>query len=145
MKTYCGANCNECAFKGKCAGCETSSGSPFGGKCVAAEYVKLGGLTAYGEFREQLKNEINGLLKMLGVPETEALFELAGAFVNMEYVLPNGEKAKLLKDENVYLGTQVALADTGRCCGVAADTGVIVISSYGENGSDPELLLYKKR
>ena len=36
-------------------------------------------------------------------------------------------------------------ADMGVCYGVAADAGFILICSYSVNGSEPELILYKKR
>ena len=33
----------------------------------------------------------------------------------------------------------------GRCFGVLANADFILVCTYGENGADPELLLYKKR
>lgn len=145
MKTYCGANCEGCNFNAGCLGCEASCGSPFGGKCIAAEKIKSGGIDSYRGYKEKMRVEINALLNSLGMLEAEALFELVGAFVNMEYILPNGEKAKFLDDKNIYLGTQIVLPDKGICCGVVADEGFILICTYGENGADPAILAYKKR
>ncbi|MBP9988998.1 MAG: DUF3795 domain-containing protein [Ruminococcus sp.] len=145
MNTYCKANCEECNFKENCKGCQATCGSPFGGKCVAAEYIKVGGYEAYKEFKEKIKKEVNELLTSLEIPETNELFELAGSFVNLSYPLPSGEKVKLLNDKNIYLGCQIECDGLNFCYGVVADSGFIMICSYSVNGSEPELVLYKKR
>ena len=62
MRTYCGANCEDCPSKENCKGCRETRGSPFGGRCVAAEYIKFGGLEAYQQFKKELLGEINALL-----------------------------------------------------------------------------------
>ncbi len=145
MSSICGASCEKCTYNEGCKGCTETCGSPFGGRCVAAEYIKVGGREAYARLKNGLKNEINALLRSLDIPETDALYELPGSFVNPEYVLPSGGTAKFLNDKNVYLGAQIELADTGTCCGVAADTDFILVCGYSVNGSDPELIAYKKR
>lgn len=145
METYCGANCNECNYKENCKGCEATCASPFGGKCIAAEYIKLGGIDTYNQFKNQLKDEINELLVSLGIPKTDNLFELCGEFVNLEYPLPNGEKIKFLNDKNIYLGCQIECDGFNFCYGVVADSTFILICSYSVNGSEPELIVYKKR
>ena len=104
MNTYCGAICEGCSFSAKCKGCVNTCGSPFGGRCAAAEYIKLGGLAAYEQFKDKLKDEINTLLKAEGFQIVDNLCELVGEYVNLEYTLPSGEKAKLLSDKNNYLG-----------------------------------------
>ena len=145
MSTICGAKCEECSFREDCKGCEATCGMPFGEKCIAAEYIKVGGREAYGEFQKGLLSEINTLLKAEGIPEAEALYELPGSFVNLEYPIPGGQTVKLLDDKKIYLGSQIEFADMGVCYGVVADTGFILICSYSVNGSEPELLLYKRR
>ncbi len=50
-----------------------------------------------------------------------------------------------LNDNNIYLGAQIEFADLGICYGVVADTGFILLCSYSVNGSEPELIVYKKR
>jgi len=92
-----------------------------------------------------LLGEINALLAQEGIGPADGLFELAGAYVNLEYPMPGGEKVKLLNDKNIYLGAQLECADQGICCGVVADTGFILLCRYSVNGSEPELILYKKR
>ena len=141
MDNYCGADCANCNFKD----CVATCGSPFGGRCVAAEYIKVGGTDAYKTFKAQLLAEINALLSAEGLTETDALYELAGSFVNLEYTLPSGEKVKLLNDKNIYLGTQIEFADIGTCYGVVADMTFILICSYSVDGSEPEIVIYKRR
>lgn len=145
MTSICNSDCSICCFNKVCAGCTATCGRPFGGRCVAADYIKAVGRDAYDEFKENLKAEINQLLESLSLPKAETLFELPGKIVNMEYTLPGGEKTKFLDDGNIYLGTQIELPDCGVCCGVAADAEFILICRYGENGSNPELVLYRKR
>ena len=144
-KAYCGADCGNCQFKADCKGCRESCGSPFGGRCVAAEYVKVGGLASYRAFKKTLTDEINVLLAAEGLPAADGLYELLGKHINLEYTMPSGEKVKLLNDKNVYLGTQIEFADLGVCYGVVADTTFILICSYSVNGSEPEIALYKRR
>ncbi len=145
MKSICGAKCEECGFKNDCRGCAATCGKPFGGTCVAAEYIKTGGLEKYRDFKRVLLNEVNTLLKANNIPAAETLNELAGAFVNLEYPLPSGKTVKMLDDKKVYLGTQIEFADMGICYGVVADTTFILVCSYSVNGSQPELIAYKKR
>ena len=45
----------------------------------------------------------------------------------------------------IYLGTQIEIADVGICYGVVADTTFILICSYGSDGSNPEIVLFKRR
>jgi len=113
---FCGADCERCPSKADCRGCLETGGSPFGGRCVAAEYIKAGGMEAYRQFREMLLGEINALLAQEGIGPADGLFELAGAYVNLEYPMPGGEKVKLLNDKNIYLGAQLECADQGICC-----------------------------
>ena len=145
MKSLCGINCDECQMKNECKGCEATCGHPFGGRCVAAEYIKTGGRAAYDEFKNKLLGEINGLLNGEGLPLVDRLNELSGAFVNLEYPIPSGGTVKLLDDKNIYLGTQIEFADMGVCYGVVADMGFILVCSFSVDGSQPELLIYKRR
>ena len=145
MNSICNADCGACTFKEGCCGCKETCGSPFGGHCIAAEYIKTGGINAYNSYKENLRTEINALLRSLDIPEAEALYELPGEFVDLEYELPNGSKVKFLNGKNIYLGTQIEFADLGICYGVVADAGFILICSYSVDGSLPELIMYKKR
>lgn len=145
MNSICKANCDDCNYKNDCRGCEQTCGKPFGGTCVAAQYIKTGGIEKYYEFKKILLDEINSLLKENGIPKTDKLYELPGNFVNLDYPLQSGNAARFLDERKVYLGAQIEFADLGICYGVVADTNFILICSYSVDGSEPELLLYKKR
>lgn len=145
MCTYCGAKCEECGFKADCRGCRETCGKPFGGNCIAAEYIKFGGLESYKLMKEKLLNEINELLEANDMPKAEALHELPGSYVNLSYPLPNGQNASFLDNSKIYLCTQIEFANLGICYGVVADTTFILVCTYGVNGSEPELRIYKKR
>lgn len=94
-------------------------------------------------FKKQLIGEINAL-QIEGMPKVEKLNALVGRFVNLSYPLPNGNLVPFLDDGTTYLGNQL---ETGgdRCFGVLANMDFILISTYGKDGADPELVLYKKR
>ena len=141
----CGANCAACGQRETCPGCAATGGSPFGGRCVVAEYIRTGGMEQYTAFRAGLLGEINALLRARDLPAAETLYELPGAWVNLAYPLPSGETARLLDDKNIYLGCQIEFGGLGVCYGVVADAGFILICSYSVNGSEPELIVYQKR
>lgn len=88
MGTICGANCDECRGRDECRGCAETCGSPFGGRCIAAEYIKAGGRAAYDEFRRQLLDEINSLLEAEGLPHALALYELPDSMSISSIPLP---------------------------------------------------------
>lgn len=96
-------------------------------------------------FKQQLIKEINDLC-VIGMPKVEKLNALVGEYVNLEYRLPSGTKARFLDDKTTYLGNQLeSELDKGRCFGIAANMDFILICSYSEGGAEPELVLYKKR
>lgn len=100
---------------------------------------------AFEALKKELIDEINAL-KIEGMPKLEALNALVGAYVNLEYPLPNGCKVKFLKDQTTYLGNQLeSERDAERCFGVLCNVDFIMVCTYGCEGADPELLLYKKR
>ena len=70
---------------------------------------------------------------------------LTGSYVNLPYPLANGSTVQFLKDSDIYLGNQVEQADSDRCYGVVANEDFILICEYGCGGSDPEIVLYKRR
>ena len=144
MQTLCGMDCCvRCSRREECGGCQNVNGHPFGGNYIAAECTKRDGTDGFLRFKERLIEEINALgIKGLQVNELNLL---NGFFVNLEYPLENGEKVKLLKDNNVYLGNQIETGDRERCYGVVADERHILVCEYGCNGADPEIILYKKR
>ncbi len=147
MKTsVCGANCAECPSVKECKGCTETNGCPFGKQCYIAKYILTGGIENYQAFKKGLIDEINAL-NIDGMEKVTELYPLVGNFVNLEYPVPGGT-VKLLKNDEMYLGAQVRALfdDTGKTCfGVIARESFILICTYGENGAEPELVLYKRR
>ena len=92
--------------------------------------------------KQQLIEEVNAL-GINGLPKIDNLFVLQGSFVNMEYTI-NGNKVKLLDDNATYWGNQVEKGD-GRCFGIACDEHYILVSEYGKDGADAEIVILKRR
>lgn len=108
-------------------------------------YAELGGGEQFQAFKTNLINEINAL-QIEGMPQLEDLNALAGSYVNLEYRLPSGKTVKFLDDNAMYLGNQLECLFGGeRCFGIVANTDFILICTYGWDGENPELVLYKKR
>ena len=147
MKTICGANCSQCQYQEKCPGCVATHGRPFGGDCLLAQCCQ--GCCSEDndrkikECKDQIIAEFNDL-HVKGMPEVKELFALNGFFVNLEYLLPNGSKVKLLNDNDIYLGNQLH-KDQERCFGLVASLSHLLVVEYGDKGANPEILVYKKR
>ena len=108
-------------------------------------YDELSDDGQFEAFKAQLVGEINDL-HIEGMPRVEKLNALVGRFVNLEYPLPSGVKAKFLKDDITYLGTQLESPFGGeRCFGVLACMDFLLICTYEKDGENPELVLYRKR
>ena len=108
-------------------------------------YQQLGDNGEFEKFKKQLTDEINAL-QIDGMPKLEKLNALVGQYVNLEYRLPSGACVKFLNDQTTYLGNQLECEFGGdRCFGVIANMDFIMICTYGCEGKDPELILYKKR
>lgn len=135
--------CKDCPQRAECPGCSETGGHPFGGDCVAAECIKKKGFEAFPALKKAILEELNAL----GIPglEVEDLSLLPGRYINLEYVLPNGQRVKLLEDGNVYFGAQVEVPGSHRCYGVAADERYLLVCEYGDGGSDGEIVCYRRR
>jgi len=144
MVSICGLDCcRDCSKKDVCGGCIKTDGHPFGGRCIAAECIKNGGMAAFQACKNKLIEEFNSLgVKDLKITDLNLL---NGFFVNLEYQLNNGQRVKLLQDANVYLGNQIEIPDTDRCYGLVADEQYLLVCEYGMQGADPQLIVYKKR
>ena len=147
MSSICGVNCDDCKIKDKCKGCASTNGHPWGGNCVLAEfcYDKNGHtkekIIAY---KKELIKEIDSL-NLEFIPKIEELYPLNGIFVNIEYELHNREKIKLLKDNDVYLGTQLHKKDNSGYYGIVADNDYILVSEYDNNYQHAKVIVYKQR
>ena len=150
MESLCGADCTNCGYgkNNNCKGCVNTKGCPFGKQCFVAKYILIAGKENFEIFKKQLIDEINEL-KVPGMPKIRELNALNGAFVNLSYHMPNGEFVRLLDDNEIYLGNQVECEFNDdsiiRCFGIVANMNFILISEYGPNGDNPEIIIYKKR
>ena len=93
--------------------------------------------------KEQLIEEFNNL----GIPDMEIvtdLYEGKGDFVNLEFPLPCGQIVKLWDDEKTYYINQLEKKGTPRCYGLTADENYLLVCEYGEDGTDPEIVLFKR-
>ena len=106
-------------------------------------YDELSDGGQFEAFKKQLIEEINAL--GIGGLIVDDLNLLTGAYVNLEYPLSNGTTVKFLNDKDIYLGNQIERQDSERCYGVVANEDFILICEYGCKGSDPEIVLYKRR
>ena len=138
MKSLCGADCAACQWNAACPGCSDE-------KCFIARYIKKDGKVKYEKFKQTLIGEFNGL-GIPGMPKIDELYALVGNFVNLEYPLPGGQTVKFLDDNSMYLGNQVECeSKEGRCYGLLADEHFLLVSEYGENAADPEVVVYVRR
>ena len=108
-------------------------------------YEELSDDGQFERFKIQLIEEINGL-HIEGMPRVEKLNALVGKYVNLAYRLPGGASVQFLDDRTTYLGNQLESEfEAGKCFGVLANMDFILVCTYGKEGANPELLLYKKR
>ncbi len=108
-------------------------------------YEELGDGGEFEAFKQKLIAEINDL-HIEGMPRLERLNALVGKYVNLAYPLPSGASVRFLNDGTTYLGNQLESEFGGdRCFGVLANMDFILICTYGCDGADPELVMFKKR
>jgi len=151
MKAICGLDCNECHARESCAGCGETDGRPYGGTCVIAVCCAGGRCDCAGHsFEKQchLKEKLIREFNDLNIPDMEKVTKLNalhGAYINLEYTLPSGQKVKLLDDSRVYLGNQMQKIGSSRHYGIIADEEHICVCEYSDEGADAEIIIYKKR
>lgn len=146
MRTYCGLDCGECGWRNECGGCTETGGRPFGGSCMIAECCKAKGCASDAQcaLKKRLIGEFNALgIRDMG--EVTDLNALRGAYVNLQYTLPGGQKIKFWDDDRIYLGNQICKKNSDRRYGLTADENYLLVCEYGQNGADAEIIVYKKR
>lgn len=149
--SICGADCAGCPFSANCAGCRDTGGRPFGDEvCPLASCCGSRGQEHCSQCTGPcaLKAPLIAEYNALGIPdmaEVTDLNALMGAYINLPYTLPNGQVVKLLEDKKIYLGNQIEKKGSGRCYGLTAGEDFLLVCEYGAGGSDPEIILYKKR
>ena len=93
--------------------------------------------------KEQLIKEFN----KLGIPDMEEVTELhegKGDFVNLDFPLPCGLTVNLWYNEKTYYINQLEKKGSSRCYGLTADKKYLLVCEYGEDGSDPEIVVLKR-
>lgn len=151
MKTLCGLDCSKCELKDECNGCTESDGHPFGGSCMIAVCCKNKGCESCGRVFETLckmKEQLIAEFNSLGIEDMEevtGLNALRGAYINLQYTLPGGQRIKFWDDDRIYLGNQICKKNSNRCYGLTADENYLLVCEYGDNGCDAEIIVYKKR
>ena len=96
------------------------------------------------KMKEQLITEFNAL-GIEDMDKVTTLNALCGAYINLKYTLPSGQKIKFWDDDRIYLGNQICKKNSNRCYGLTADENYLLVCEYGDNGSDAEIIVYKKR
>lgn len=142
-KTICGLDCTACAacpFHAQCRGCVETDGCPFGQPCMVAKHTKDGTL-------EELKARLMAAFNALGIEgmgEVTQLFALRGLFINLEFTLPGGQRAKFWHDDRIYLGSQLPKAGSQRCYGICGDEHHLMVCEYSAMGADPALVVFQR-
>ena len=142
LRSICGVDCSACPLSSGCRGCAESGGRPFGRECAVAGACKRG----EGEL-ERLKDRIIAAANELGLEgldEVKELNALKGSYINLEYELPGGARAKFWDDDAIYLGTFLPKAGTGRFYGLASDGEYLLAAESGPLGEDAELIVFKR-
>ena len=99
---------------------------------------------ANSPLKQKFIDEVNAL-NIPDMPVIDNLFVLQGSFINLEYKM-NGNTFSILDKEKSYWGTQVEkLNSNGRCYGIACDEKYILVSEYGKDGADAEVVVLKRR
>ena len=151
MNALCGLDCGKCELRNECGGCAETHGRPFGGSCIIAACHDNKGCKNCGSFFEgpcHLKEQLIAEFNALNIEDMEKVTDLnalKGSYINLEYTLPGGQKIKFWDDSRIYLGNQLCKKKGSRCYGLTADENYLLVCEYGDNGSSPEIIVYKKR
>ena len=93
--------------------------------------------------KEQLIKEFNNL-GIVDMEEVTELHEGKGDFVNLNFPLPCGQIVNLWDNEKTYYINQLEKKNSERCYGLTADEKYLLVCEYGEGGSDPEIVVFKR-
>ena len=142
VSSICGIDCTQCGFRDSCNGCEETDGRPFGADCIVALCCQKSN-DALRELKERLIAQFNAL-GIDDMEEVKDLNALKGSFVNLAYPFPDGKMVKFWDDNRIYLGNQLHKTDSDRCYGIVADERDLMVSEYGQGGSEAEIVLFKR-
>lgn len=93
--------------------------------------------------KEKLIKEFNNL-GILDMEEVTELHQGNGEFVNLDFPLPCGVIVNLWDNEKTYYINQLEKENSDRCYGLTADEKYLLVCEYGEGGSDPEIVVFKR-
>lgn len=93
--------------------------------------------------KEQLIKEFNAL-NIADMEKVTELHQGKGDFVNLAFPLPCGELVKLWDDNKTYYINQLEKKGSERCYGLTADEKYLLVCEYGEGGSNPEIVVFKR-
>ena len=93
--------------------------------------------------KEILIEQFN-MLAIPGMEEVKELYEAKGSFVNLPFPLPSGLTSKFWDDDKTYYIAQLENSKSDRCFGLTADEKYLLVCEYGEGGSNPEIVLFKR-
>ncbi len=93
--------------------------------------------------KEQLIKEFNKLA-IPDMGEVKELFEGKGSFVNLELPTPCGQLVKFWDDDKTYYINQIEKGDGTRCYGLVADEKYLLVCEYGVDGTDAEIVIFKR-
>lgn len=93
--------------------------------------------------KQRLIQEFNAL-NIKDMDKITDLFQARGSYVNLKYELSSGQKVKLWDDEKIYFINQIEKKGSQRCYGLTADENYLLVCEYGENGTNAEIIIYKK-
>ena len=93
--------------------------------------------------KEELIKEFNAL-GIEDMEQVDALNELPGHFINLEYTLASGQTIKFWDDNKTYWGNQICKKNSSRCYGLATDGKYLLVCEYGDNGSNAEIVVFKR-
>lgn len=148
ISTKCGLDCSECDFRENCGGCvETGKNCMIASCCENKGHEKCENFfdpNGKCSLRDELISEFNAL-GIKDMKEVTSLDALKGSFVNLEYTLPGGQNIRFWEDDKIYLGNQICKKGSDRCYGLTADERYLLVCEYGENGSDAEIVVFKRR
>lgn len=140
--SICGVDCANCKLRDACNGCVATGGRPFGKDCVVAKCYQKG-KPAFKKFEEKLIAALNAL-DIENMDKVTSLNALKGSFINIEYPLPSGQIIRFWDDDKIYLGTQLCKKNSDRCYGLAADETYLMVCEYAADGTDAEIILFKR-
>ena len=140
--SICGIDCTKCELSNTCNGCAETNGHPFGGECIVALCCQRGE-KALCEFKAKLISAFNSL-NIVDMDQVTELNALKGSFINIEYTLPGGQTVKLWDDNKIYLGNQLCKQNSDRCYGLAADEKYMMVCESGYDGSDAQIVVFRR-